>query len=399
MANLEPRTAGAMRVPLLDLKAQHASIRDEVYAAIEEVVEAQWFILGPEVAALEEEIARLSEAAHGVGCSSGTDALLMALMAFDVGPGDEVVTTPYTFFATGGVIARLGARPVFADIDPATFNLDTDQAAAALTERTRAVMPVHLFGRVAPLDGLLAVTAPREIPVIEDAAQAIGATGEDGRVAGSSALCGCLSFFPSKNLGGYGDGGMVVTSDEALATRLRRLRVHGGITRYLHDEVGGNFRLDALQAAVLRVKLRHLPAWSQGRRRNAERYRRLVGSAGIDDVVTLPADVPGHIYNQFVIRAPRRDELKAALLEDGIQTEVYYPTPLHLQPCFAELGYGIGAFPHAEAAARETLALPIYPELSDDQAAYVVERIAAFYQDDEPAGHRGSRTGVGARNP
>lgn len=370
---------GAMRVPLLDLKAQHETIRDEVYAAIRRVIEDQWFILGPEVAALEEEIALLCSSARGIGASSGTDALLMALMALDVGPGDEVITTSYSFFATAGVIARLGATPVFIDIDPRSFNLDAERAVEAFTGRTRAVMPVHLFGRVAPLDALLESAARREIPVVEDAAQAIGATDRDGRKAGSVGRCGCFSFFPSKNLGAYGDGGMVVTDDEPLADRLARIRVHGGATRYLHDEVGGNFRLDALQAAILRVKLGHLAAWSAGRRDNAARYRALFADAGVDGTVTLPEDEPGHIYNQFVIRAPDRDALRDFLGGQGVATEVYYPLPLHLQPCFRELGYREGDLPHAEAAARETLALPVYPELTDDQAEFVVDRIRSFY--------------------
>jgi dTDP-4-amino-4,6-dideoxygalactose transaminase len=369
-----------MRIPLLDLKAQHATLRDEVYAAIEGVVESQWFIHGPEVQALEAEIAKLCEVAHGVGVSSGTDALLAALMALDVGPGDEVVTPAYSFFATAGVVARLGATPVFVDIDPVTYNMDMDQALTRVGPRTRAIIPVHLFGRMAELDSLIAESSRQGIAVIEDAAQAIGATDPEGRLAGSLADAGCFSFFPSKNLGGHGDGGMIVTDDADLAERIRMLRDHGSKPKYYHHLVGGNFRLDALQAAVLRVKLPHLRGWTEARRANADRYRNLFSSSAVADRVGLPEDVSGHIYNQFVIRVPRRDRLREFLQDAGVATEVYYPVPLPAQPCFSELGYRRGDYPHAEAAADETLALPVYPELDDAQAEYVVEQVERFFR-------------------
>jgi dTDP-4-amino-4,6-dideoxygalactose transaminase len=376
----------AVTVPLLDLKAQYRAIRDDVDAAVARVMESQYFILGPEVEAFEAEVAAYCGVAHAIGMSSGTDALLAALMALGAGPGDEVVTTTYSFFATAGVIARLGATPVFVDIDPATFNLDADAAAAAITERTIAVMPVHLYGRVADMTPLLDAARARGISVIEDAAQAIGATDGDGRRAGAIGDMGCFSFFPSKNLGGFGDGGMTVTGDADRAAQLRSLRMHGMQPKYYHAVVGGNFRLDALQAAVLRVKLRHLDAWSAARRRNAARYRELFAAAGLLDRIVLPADVPGHIYNQFVICVPERDALQTHLREHGIGTEVYYPLPLHLQECFALLGYRKGQLPHAEAAARETLALPIYPELTEEQLDAVVTGIRTFLDRRRPPG-------------
>jgi len=368
-----------MKVPLLDLPAQYATIRAEVRAAIDRVCESQRFILGSEVTALEEELAAFCAVRDAVGVSSGTDALLMALMALDVGPGDEVITTPYSFFATAGVIARLGARPVFVDIDPATFNLDTAAVADRVTGRTKAIVPVHLFGCCVELDPVLEISHEQGIAVIEDAAQAIGARDGQGRLAGTRGVMGCLSFFPSKNLGAFGDGGMIVTNDEGLAERLRILRVHGGKSKYFYQMVGGNFRLDALQAAVLRVKLPHLPAWTAARRGNAERYRRLFTEAEVLSRVIVPTDMPGHIYNQFVIRAPERDRLQAFLREHGIETEIYYPLPLHLQECFRDLGYRAGDFPRAESAAREVLALPIYPELTERQQRYVVGRVSEFY--------------------
>ncbi len=370
-----------MKVPLLDLAAEYRSIEAEVRAAIDAVLESQRFILGPEVEGLEREVAGLCGARFGVGVSSGTDALLVALMALDVGPGDEVITTAYSFFATAGVIWRLGARPVFVDIEPHTYNIDSGRAIAAITERTRAIIPVHLFGRCVNLDPLLEASRDRGIALVEDAAQAIAAFDEKGRRAGGGGGCGCFSFYPTKNLGGAGDGGMVVTDDEQLAERIRRLRVHGSRGKYHHSEVGGNFRLDALQAAVLRVKLRHLPEWTAARRRNAERYRQLFADAGLADTIVTLADTPGHVYNQFVIRAPRRDALRAHLTDQGVGTEVYYPIPLHLQDCFRELGYAEGDLPHSEAAARETLALPIYPALSEEQQRYVSSQIAHFYRD------------------
>jgi dTDP-4-amino-4,6-dideoxygalactose transaminase len=375
--------ARIMEVPLLDLKGQYRSIRAELDAAVAAVIESQYFILGPEVAALEEEVAAYCGTAFGIGMSSGTDALLAALMAADVGTGDEVVTSPYTFFATAGTIARLGARPVFVDIDPLTFNIAADAVTAALTSRTRAIMPVHLYGRMAGMDPIMEAGRAHGVDVIEDAAQAIGAFDAQGRRAGAVGDMGCFSFFPSKNLGGFGDGGMTVTGDAGLAGRLRMLRMHGMEPKYYHSIVGGNFRLDALQAAVLRVKLRYLDSWTVARRRNADRYRELFAQAGVgredtDAPVVLPRDEPGHIYNQFVIRAADRDELQQHLRAHGVGTEVYYPVPLHLQECFRDLGYGAGSMPEAERAARETLALPIYPELTDSQLSHVVETIATF---------------------
>jgi dTDP-4-amino-4,6-dideoxygalactose transaminase len=369
-----------MTVPFLDLKAQYAALRPHIRAAIDRVCEAQHFILGPEVAALEEEVATFCGARFAIGVSSGTDALLAALMAVGAGPGDEVITTPYSFFATVGVIVRVGARPVFVDIDPRTFNLDTGAVRAQVTSRTKAIIPVHLFGRCAAMDPLLAVAEEYGLYVIEDAAQAIGARDEQGRQAGTIGHMGCFSFFPSKNLGAFGDGGMVVTSDAELAERLRVLRVHGGKPKYYHRVVGGNFRLDALQAAVLRVKLPYLTGWTEARRQNAKRYCSLFAERGLLKWLVPPTDTPGHIYNQFVVRFPERDRLQAFLKERGVETEVYYPLPLHLQECFRELGYRPGDFPHAEAAARESLALPIYPELTAAQQHYVVSQISEFYQ-------------------
>jgi len=369
-----------MKVPLLDLKGQYSTIRPEIEEAIGRVVESQMFILGPEVRAFEEEVARFCEVRHAIGVSSGTDALLVALMAAGVEPGDEVVTTPFSFFATAGVVSRLNARPVFVDIDPVTYNIDAAAAASAITARTRAIIPVHLFGRCADTARIVAAAAGKRIAVIEDAAQAIGAFDRDGNQAGALGTLGCFSFFPSKNLGAFGDAGLVTAQDDALAHRVEILRVHGGEPRYHHHVVGGNFRIDALQAAVLRIKLGRLPGWTAARRRNADRYRTLFDEAGLAGRVVLPADEPGHIYNQFVIRAPERDALRRWLGENGVGTEVYYPIPLHRQACFAGLGYADGAFPHSEAAAREVLALPIYPELTEDQLEYVVDTIARFYE-------------------
>lgn len=369
-----------MTVPLLDLKAQYAALRSQIRAAIDRVCESQHFILGPEVAALEEEVAAFCGARFAIGMSSGTDALLAALMAIGAGPGDEVITTPYSFFATAGVIARVGARPVFVDIDPQTFNLDAEAVRTCVTPRTKAIMPVHLFGQCANMEPLLAVAEQYGLYVIEDAAQAIGARDEQGRQAGTIGHIGCFSFFPSKNLGAFGDGGMVVTNDATLADTLRVLRVHGGKPKYYHRVVGGNFRLDALQAAVLRVKLPYLPAWTAARRQNARRYCSLFSELGLLKWLVPPADTAGHIYNQFVVRLPERDRLQAFLRDKGVETEVYYPRPLHLQECFCELGYRPGDFPQAEAAARESLALPVYPELTEAQQHYVVNQIRDFYQ-------------------
>jgi dTDP-4-amino-4,6-dideoxygalactose transaminase len=368
-----------MNVPLLDLKTQYAAIRSEIREAIERVCESQQFILGPEVTALEEEVAAFCGARFAIGMSSGTDALLAALMAVGVGPGDEVITTCYSFFATAGGIARLGARPVFVDIDPVTFNLDACAVSAKITPRTKAIIPVHLFGRCAEMDPILKAAEVHGITVIEDAAQAIGAYDGNGRQAGTMGHIGCFSFFPSKNLGAFGDGGMVVTHDERLAETLRMLRVHGGTLKYHHRIVGGNFRLDALQAAILRVKLKYLAGWTEARRTNAQRYRKLFQEMRLVKHVSLPEDVPGHVYNQFVVRVPDRDRLREFLRDCGVGTAIYYPLPLHLQECFKELGYRKGDFPQAEIAASESLALPMYPELTDAQQRYVVSQIKEFY--------------------
>ena len=371
----------AQKVPLLDLKAQFAPLRGAVLEAIARVCDAQQFILGSEVEGLERELETFLGIPHAVGVSSGTDALLAALMALDIGAGDEIVTTPFSFFATAGSIARLGARPVFVDIDPATFNIDAGALASAMTSRTKAIMPVHLFGQSADLAPILAVAGQFGVPVIEDAAQAIGAC-YCGRPVGGIGTIGCFSFFPTKNLGAFGDAGLVTTSDAALDRKVRAIRQHGGEVKYRHDLVGANFRLDALQAAILRVKLPHLNGWTAARRRNAERYEALFVKAGLAGTVTLPARSSDstHIYNQFVIRVPQRDELRTHLAEHGVGTEVYYPVPLHLQPCFRELGYKKGSFPFAEAAAGEALALPIYGELDESQQSWVVEAIRGFFQ-------------------
>lgn len=366
-------------VPLLDLKAQYATIRNEIAAAMERVIEAQYFILGPEVQALEQEVADYSHCRFGVGMSSGTDALLAALMAIDLQPGDEVVTTPYTFFATAGSIARLGGRAVFVDIDPSTYNIDPARIEDAITPRTRAIMPVHLFGQMADMQPIMEVAQRHNLVVIEDAAQAIGAE-DKGRRAGSIGHMGCFSFFPSKNLGGFGDGGMTVTNDPVLAERLQLLRGHGAKPKYYHKIVGGNFRLDALQAAVLRVKLRYLDEWTAARQRNAASYRRLFGQTGQEDAIGLPTESPQmrHIYNQFVIRSSQRNALMDFLKARKIGTEVYYPVPMHTQECFADWGYREGDFPLSEAAAHESLAIPIYPELTEQMQQTVVDAIMAF---------------------
>jgi dTDP-4-amino-4,6-dideoxygalactose transaminase len=370
-----------MPVPLLDLQAQYAPLRDEVLAAIARVCDSQRFIMGPEIDALERELAALLGIRHAIAVSSGTDALLLALMTLDVKAGDEVVTTPFSFFATAGCVVRVGARPVLVDIDPRTFNIDPELAAAAITPRTKAIMPVHLFGAAAEMDPIVAAADRAGIPVIEDAAQAIGATYKSRPLGGIGAL-GCFSFFPSKNLGAFGDAGLVTTNDDALAEKARLLRTHGMKPKYYHHLIGGNFRMDALQAAVLRVKAPHLDGWTEGRRRNAARYRTLFKDAGLDDAITVPADPADrrHIYNQFVIRTPDRDGLKRHLDQQGIGNEIYYPVPFHLQPCFADLGYRRGAFPHAERAADDSLAIPVYGELTEAQQRTVVSTIAQFVQ-------------------
>jgi dTDP-4-amino-4,6-dideoxygalactose transaminase len=368
-------------VPLLDLKAQYAPLRSALLEAVTRVCDSQQFIMGPEVEAFEREVALVTDTTHAIGVSSGTDALLVALMGLDIGPGDEVVTSTFSFFATAGCIARVGAKPVLVDIDPETFNIDPIAAAAACTRRTKALLPVHLFGQSADMSAILALADEFKLKVIEDAAQAIG-TREHGGVVGGIGHVGCFSFFPSKNLGGFGDGGLVSTNNHALADRMRLIRNHGQKPKYYHHLIGGNFRLDAIQAAVLRVKLPYLAAWTEARRANAARYRQLFAEAELPEVV-LPVDRGGdgyHIYNQFVVRVPDREALRAHLTIAGIGTEVYYPVPFHLQECFAHLGYKAGDFPHAEKAAAEVLALPIYPELTADQQSTVVERIRSFYR-------------------
>lgn len=364
-----------MRVPLLDLRAQYDGLRGDMIAAVTEVLDSQVYIGGPKIAELERQVAALSGCEHAVAVSSGTDALLACLMALRIGPGDEVITSPFTFFATAGSIARIGARPVFADIDPRTFNIDPTAIERAITPRTRAIIPVHLFGQVCDMDAILEVAARNGLPVIEDAAQAIGATYKR-RPAGSFGTAGCLSFYPSKNLGAAGDGGMVVTRDEALAARLAVMRNHGMQPRYFYRFIGANFRLDAVQAAVLLVKLPHLQAWSEARRRNAEWYnQRFAGSA-----VRTPYVDPdcASIYNQYVVRLARRDEAVEFLKARGIGTDIYYPLPLHMQDCFRYLGYSAGDFPHAEAASREVLALPVYPEMTPEQREWVASALLDF---------------------
>jgi len=370
-----------MKVPLLDLKPQYEQIREEIEPELLEICRSQMFILGPKVAECEAAVAAYCGAAHGVGVTSGSDALLVALMTEGIGAGDEVITTPYTFFATVGAIARLGAKPVFVDIEPDTFNLDAAKLEAAVTPRTKAIIPVHLYGQMADMDAVMAVAEKHGLVVIEDAAQAIGSE-RNGRRAGSIGHYGCFSFFPSKNLGCFGDGGMITMQDEARAKKAVILRNHGSDPKYYHKLVGGNFRLDALQAAVVTVKLRHLDGWTAARQANAERYRKLFAAAGLEAAgkVTLPvAKTNRHIYNQFVIRAENRDGLLAHLRGQDVGVEIYYPVPLHLQDCFRDLGHREGDFPESERAAKETLALPIYPDLTDDMAARVVDCVAGFY--------------------
>ncbi len=387
-----------MKVPLLDLKAQHATIKDEIQAAVDTVISSQYFILGPEVEALEAEIAAYTGARYGIGVASGSDAILLAMMERGMGPGDAVVTTPYSFFATAGSVTRTGASVIFVDIDPVTFNMDpgrfealmgglTKNAASPVTAGgavVRGVMPVHLFGQAADMASIIETASRFDLFVVEDAAQAIGSRSPAGN-AGSMGQMGCFSFFPSKNLGGFGDGGMITTSSEETAEQLKILRNHGSKPKYYHKLVGVNSRLDALQAAVLRVKLKYLDAWSEKRKANAARYRDLLTARGLTSAagpVILPARIDGyrHIYNQFVIMVDRRDDLRCHLSRADVGTEVYYPVPLHLQECYRYLGYKKGDFPHAEAAALRSLALPIYPELTAEMQQYVVDEIAAFYE-------------------
>ena len=376
-----------MQVPLLDLRPQYQPLKQEIREAIDRVVESQGFILGPEVAEFECQAAGYCQSRFALGVSSGTDALILALMGLGIGQGDEVITTPYTFFATAGSIARVGATPVFVDIDPRSYNIDVSQIEAKITPKTKAIMPVHLYGQCVDMDALGRITESRGIALIEDAAQAIGSEFK-GKRAGSFGGIGCFSFFPSKNLGAFGDAGLVTTDDEKLFEHLKIMRVHGGERRYYHDYVGGNFRIDALQAAVLAVKLKHLDSWTDGRRRNAEIYRGLFEKTGLvgkdlkSACVVLPEELPNrkHIYNQYVIRVRDRERLIEELGKEKIGNAIYYPVPLHLQKCFSDLGHRKGDFPESETAAETTLAIPIYPELSSDQLEFVVHVIAGFFK-------------------
>lgn len=369
------------QIPLLDLQAQHKHIREEVLEAVIRVIESQKFILGEEVRRLEEAIGPYCGASYAVGCASGSDALFLSLMALGVCSGDEVLTTPYTFFATAGAISELGARPVFADIEESTYNIDVQQISECVgrSPKIRAIIPVHLFGGCADMDSICEIAAGRNIPVIEDAAQAIGAEYKNRR-AGSMGRMGAFSFYPTKNLGAYGDGGMITTDDSSLAGRLKVLRVHGSTGMYFHESIGINSRLDALQAAVLSVKLRHLDDWTACRNNNAAHYRRQLEKLSIPVIAPRPADYQTrHIYNQFVIRCPERDRLRAHLKERGIGTEIYYPLPLHLQPCYSSLGYKKGDFPVSEKMAAEALALPVHAELAADDIDYICYSIGSFY--------------------
>ena len=370
-------------IPFLDLKAEFEDMHAEIVAAVMKILESQHFILGPEVEAFEAEVARLVGCRFAIGCASGSDALVLALMAVGIQPGDEVITTPFTFVATAGSIARVGARPVFVDIDPTDYNLDPEQVRAAITPRTRAIMPVHLFGLSADMDAILDLAGANRLHVIEDAAQAIGARFHHKGV-GNIGTVGCFSFFPSKNLGGAGDGGMVTTNDPQLADRLRLLRVHGSRSKYQYEILGFNSRLDAMQAAILRVKMRHLEEWTKARQRNAERYRSLFHEFGLEGIVRLPSapsDVR-HVYNQFVIAVSRRDDLRTWLRQRGVPTEIYYPHALHLQPAFSYLGHKEGDLPNAERACSRVLALPISPKLREEQQRHVVSSIAGFFEQD-----------------
>ncbi len=370
-----------MKVPLLDLKAQYQTIKPEIDAAVQGVIDSQYFILGPDVEKFEHAVAAYSGCRNAIGVTSGSDAILIVLMAMNVGPGDEVIVPSYTFFATAGSVARLSAKPVFADINPETYNVEPASIESLITPKTKAIIPVHLYGQVCDMKPILGIAARHGIPVIEDAAQAIGSQYQDAK-AGSFGKAGCFSFFPSKNLGGFGDGGMVVTNDDALAEKIRILRAHGSEPKYYHKIIGGNFRLDALQAAVLDVKLKHLDEWTRARRANADEYDRLFKESGLaPSKITLPRRVnAGHIFNQYVVSCGRRDQLRDYLKKQNIGTEIYYPVPLHLQECFAYLGGKKGDCPRSEVAADTTMAIPIYPELTAEQKTFVVSCIADFHK-------------------
>jgi dTDP-4-amino-4,6-dideoxygalactose transaminase len=374
------QVAPKLLFPFLDLKAEYATMKEDIRIAVDTVLESQQFIMGPEVKQLEAEIAAFIGSNFALGCASGSDALLLVLMALGVDSGDEVITPPFTFVATAGSIARLKATPVFVDIDPETYNLDATRLEAAITSRTKAIMPVHLFGLPAEMEKITEIARTHRLPVIEDAAQSIGARYHD-KYVGNIGACGCFSFFPSKNLGGAGDGGMITTNDPELADRISVLRDHGSRKKYHYDLVGMNSRLDSLQAAILLVKFKHLEELSKARRRNADRYRRLFRQAGLDKLIALPVEPSGlyHVYNQFVIRTPERDQLREHLRNGGIPTEIYYPSPLHLQPAFADLGYGPGAFPQSEEASQHVLALPVFPQMTEEQQKIVVDRTAQFF--------------------
>ena len=370
------------RVPLLDLKAQYATIREEIEPVVSEVMESQYFILGPKVKAFEERVARYCHTRYALGVSSGTDALIIALMTLDIRPGDEVITTAYSFFATAGSISRLNATPVFADIDPVTFNIDPAEIESKITSKTKAIIAVHLYGQSADMGPISEVAQKHGLKVIEDAAQAIGTEYTKGRRAGSMGDIGCFSFFPSKNLGGFGDGGMVTTNDAALYEKLTYLRNHGAHPKYYHKMIGGNFRLDALQAAVLDVKLNHLDDWTAGRQHNAAYYNEQIAARDLDKWIQTPSALDGyrHIYNQYILRCERRDDLLQFIKRRNIGSEIYYPVTFNNQECFADLGYKNGDFPKAEQAAAETLAIPIYPELTRAQQDYVLDAFEAFYK-------------------
>lgn len=373
------------KLPTLDLKRNYDRIRDEVHKALDDVLESQYFIMGPTLREFEEDIESYLPVPHAMGCASGSDALLLALMALGVGPGDEVITSPFTFFASVSCITRLGATPVFVDVDPETYNMRTDQVLEKVTERTRAVIPIHVFGQMVPMEEIEEELAVRGIPIVEDAAQAFGTwrkKGDEIRRAGSAGTLGCFSFFPTKNLGGYGDGGMVTSMDPALAERVRSLRVHGAGKTYFHEEVGLNSRLDALQAGILKVKLRHVDQWNEERRLAADRYSTLFAEKGLGDLVRPPVELEGnyHIYHQYVVRCEKRDALMAFLAEEGITSRVYYPLSLHLQKCFSFLGGREGDFPAAEELPGQVLALPMFPELTGEEQEWVVDSMVRFYR-------------------